>query len=174
MNLKVTWFILFAFMTRILNWNCFLFFGFLETSCSSHRILWFTSRATKLPTQCRSSPELTHWLSSTLSVVNILWGWRNFLLCARTPASVGTFLPQNTLHSNLYKTTTLGTTQKRLFWTVGPFIKHLGKTTTNSHCEFFINNKDLLGKWFAISCVLVPLLKIKNVLQLLLVLHIHH
>ena len=42
--------------------------------------------------------------------------------------------PQRTifiLQSNLHKTTTLGTTQKRLSWTGGCLIRHLYKITTN-------------------------------------------
>ena len=35
------------------------------------------------------------------------------------------------IQSNLYKTTTLGTSQKWSFWTGGRLIKHLYKTTTN-------------------------------------------
>ena len=35
------------------------------------------------------------------------------------------------LLSNLYKTTTFGTTQKESSWTGGHLIKHLYKTTTN-------------------------------------------
>ena len=35
------------------------------------------------------------------------------------------------IQSNLYKTTTLGTTQKWLFWTGGCLIKHLYKMTAN-------------------------------------------
>ena len=57
--------------------------------------------------------------------------------------------------SNLHKTTTFGTTQKWSSWTGGRLIKHLYKMTTKksgcswqvfsfySHCECFINNKDL-------------------------------
>ena len=40
------------------------------------------------------------------------------------------------LQSNMYKTTTIGTTQKWWPWTGGRLI--------NSHCECFANNKDLL------------------------------
>ena len=40
------------------------------------------------------------------------------------------------LQSNLYKTTTLRTTQKQSSWTCGCFIKHLYKTTTNKIWSF--------------------------------------
>ena len=62
----------------------------------------------------------------------------------------------NLVHSNLNKTTTVGTSQKWSLWTGGRLIKHLYKTTRNLtcrfwqafsvyfHCECFINNKDLL------------------------------
>ena len=64
-------------------------------------------------------------------------------------------LPTGTreIQSNLYKTTSLGTIQKWLSWTDGCLIKHLSKVTTNQiwsflagyyHCEYFINNGDLL------------------------------
>ena len=69
------------------------------------------------------------------------------------------------IQSNLYKTTTVGTTQKWTSSTCGRLIKHLYKTTTNqicrswqtfsfySQCEWFINKKDLLEQRFAILCV---------------------
>ena len=40
------------------------------------------------------------------------------------------------VQSNLYKTTTLGTTQKWLSWTGGYLIKYLYKTTTNQVWSF--------------------------------------
>ena len=58
--------------------------------------------------------------------------------------------------SNLYKTTTPWTTQKRLSWADDCLIKHLYKTQTKSgcswqvfsfcsHCEYFINSKRFVG-----------------------------
>ena len=58
--------------------------------------------------------------------------------------------------SNLYKTTTLGTTQKWLSWADDHLMKHLYKTQTKSgcswqvfsfysRCKYFINSKDLPG-----------------------------
>ena len=73
------------------------------------------------------------------------------------------------LQSNLYKMTTLGTTQKWSSWKGGRLIKILYQVTTNqiwsflagfsffSISECFIRNKDF--------GVLVPFLKIKNVLS---------
>ena len=40
------------------------------------------------------------------------------------------------MQSNLYKTTTLGTTQKWLPWAGGRFIKHLYKTATKQMWSF--------------------------------------
>ena len=79
------------------------------------------------------------------------------------------------IQSNLYKMTTLGTRQKWSSWTGGRLIKHLHKwpqtksgrswqfVSFYSHCEWSIDNKGLLEQRFAISCVLVPFIKIKNV-----------
>ena len=41
------------------------------------------------------------------------------------------------IQSNLYKTTTLGTTQKWSSWTGGRLIKHLYKMTANQSRSFF-------------------------------------
>ena len=46
------------------------------------------------------------------------------------------------IQSNLYKTTTLGTTRKWLFWTGNCLEKHLHKTTTNQMWLFWV------GFWF--------------------------
>ena len=73
------------------------------------------------------------------------------------------------VQSNLYKTTTLGTTQKWSSWKSGCLIKNLHQATTNqiwlflagfsffSNSECFIRNKNF--------GVLVPFLNIKNVLS---------
>ena len=60
----------------------------------------------------------------TKSFYNKGFWWQN--------ASVKLNLATNyDLQSNLYKTITLGTTQKWLSWTGGRLIKHLCKMTTN-------------------------------------------
>ena len=82
------------------------------------------------------------------------------------------------LQSNLFKTTTLGTSQKRSSWTGGRLTKHLYKTTTNKFWSFlagfsflfplsmFYKKLRFAGiKRFTILRVLVSFLKIKNVLS---------
>ena len=68
------------------------------------------------------------------------------------------------IQPNLFKTTTLATTQKWSFCTGGCLIKQ-SKTKSGCswqdfsfslHCECFINNKSLLEKRFVVSRVLVP------------------
>ena len=84
-----------------------------------------------------------------------------------------------TVRSNLYKTTTPGTTQKWSSWTGGRLIKHLYKTTINQISLFLVGFsfsfiptvnvvqtiKILLEQRLAMLRVLVPFLKIKNVLS---------
>ena len=85
--------------------------------------------------------------TSVVKVWIFLWWILTLLLCFRSSWIV--------LQLNLYKTTTLETTQKWFFGKGVRLIKHLCKTTTNqiwsifvvfsfySHCECFLN-KDLL------------------------------
>ena len=80
------------------------------------------------------------------------------------------------IQSNLYKTTTFGAIQKWSSWKGGRLIKNLYQLTTNqiwsllagfsfiSNSECFIRNRSF--------GVLVPILKIKNVLLLILNVHI--
>ena len=81
--------------------------------------------------------------SSCSSLFLLLWNpafsflWWNILIepvwwCVYQLAGSGLYLVQ----SNLYKTTTLGTTQKWLSWAGGHLIKHLDKTATKHMWSF--------------------------------------
>ena len=55
----------------------------------------------------------------------IVWSWDSKIDCI-----------SDGIQSNLYKTTTIGTTQKGSSWTGDRLIKHLYKTTTNQMWSF--------------------------------------